>query len=131
MAEKGEESLEERQENEVEALKAIYDTDFEDLRNKDVWKVRRPPEFLLKMKPDHDSRGPQQEMCTVDLHVKCGDKYPMSIPELDLVSAKGVSQDLIDKLKLELKSIAAQMVGEVMIMDIAQHVSSWLQVILS
>ena len=30
---------EERQENEVEALKAIYEGDFEDLRQRDVWKV--------------------------------------------------------------------------------------------
>ena len=31
--------------------------DFEDLRKKDVWKVRRPPEFVLKIRPSNDSYG--------------------------------------------------------------------------
>ena len=52
-----------------------------------VWKVRRPPEFLLKIRPDHDSRGAQQT-CTVDLHVKCSKKYPLVAPELELINAK-------------------------------------------
>jgi hypothetical protein len=51
-----EESLSERQEAEVEALKAIYDEDFDDLRDHDVWKVIRPPEFTLKIRPNHDSK---------------------------------------------------------------------------
>jgi len=51
-----EESLEERQEAEVEALKAIYDEDFKDSRETDVWKVKRPPEFTLKIRPNHDSK---------------------------------------------------------------------------
>ena len=82
-----EENLDERQEDEVEALKSIYDCDFDDLRKQDVWKVRRPPEFLLKIRPDHDSRGAQQT-CTVDLHVKCCKKYPLVAPELELINAK-------------------------------------------
>ncbi len=52
-----EDSLEERQELEVQALKGIFDTDFVDLRDKDVWKVKRPPEFNLKLRPNHDSKG--------------------------------------------------------------------------
>jgi translation initiation factor 2-alpha kinase 4 len=123
-----EESLEERQENEVEALKAIYDCDLEDLRLSDVWKVRRPPEFKLKMRPDHDSRGANQDVCSVDLHVKCRESYPNVAPELDLVNAKGISDDHVFALKGELISMARQKIGEVMVMDFAQHVSSWLQV---
>ena len=89
-----EDSLEERQENEVEVLKAIYDTDFEDLRANDVWKVRRPPELLLKIKPGHDSRGAgKQENCVVDLHIQCHAKYPLVPPSLELKNAKGVSDE--------------------------------------
>ena len=112
-----EESLEERQENEVEVLKSIYDIDFEDLRVKDVWKVRRPPEFILKMKPDHDSRGANQEACVVDLHVSCHDKYPLIAPTIQLINAKGVSDDLIQRLQYEVTEMARSLVGEVMVMD--------------
>lgn len=126
-----EESLEERQENEVEALKAIYDVDFEDLRAKDVWKVRRPPEFLLKMNPDHDSRGGelmQSDACCLVLHVKCDERYPTIPPAIELKDAKGVKHDLVLELQDEVTSMADKMKGEVMVMEIAQHVSSWLQV---
>ena len=119
-----EESLDERQENEVEVLRAIYDCDFEDLRKSDVWKVRRPPEFLLKMRPDHDSRGAQQA-CTVDLHVKCDEKYPLVPPQLNLINAKGVSDDSIIVLKNELGEMSKSAVGEVMVMNLAQHVSRY------
>ena len=128
-----EESLEERQENEVEALKAIYDVDFEDLRAKDVWKVRRPPEFMLKISPDHDSRGGGGLMqadasCCLVLHVKCDERYPTIPPAIKLKEAKGVKHDLVLQLQDEVTAMADKMKGEVMVMEIAQHVSSWLQV---
>ena len=125
-----EERLEERQENEVEALKSIYDVDFEDLRAKDVWKVRRPPEFLLKIRPDHDSRGGplQSEAACVDLHVKCCAKYPLNPPSIQLKDAKGVKHEHVLHLQEEVTSMAHTKIGEVMVMEIAQHVSSWLQV---
>ena len=78
------ESLEERQENEVEALKAIYDQDFQDLRQNDVWKIRRPPEFLIKIRPNFDSRGFQNEEIKMDLHVKCPENYPLEAPQIEL-----------------------------------------------
>ena len=43
------ETLQDRQEEEVHVLQSIYDKEFEDLRDKDVWKVHRPPEFHLKL----------------------------------------------------------------------------------
>ena len=124
-----EESLGERQENEVEVLKAIYDYDFEDLREKDVWKVHRPPELTLKIRPDHDSRGGHQEICTIDIHIKCSDRYPLIIPDLKLLNPKGLSDDLVNVLNDEIIDMSKKMIGEVMIMQIAQHVSSWLQVL--
>ena len=103
-------------------MKSIYDCDFDDLRKHDVWKVRRPPEFLLKIRPDHDSRGAQQT-CTVDLHVKCSKRYPLVAPELELINAKGVSDDSIAILKHELHQVSKSKLGEEMVVDLAQHVS--------
>ena len=129
MADQSEESLVERQEEEVEVLKAIYDCDFQDLRKSDVWKVRRPPEFLLKIRPDHDSRGPNQQACTVDLRIKCSDKYPLVPPEIDLINAKCVSDLDIASLKNELEKMSKSAVGEVMVMNLAQHVSRFVSFI--
>ena len=92
MASSEEDSLEERQENEVEVLRSIYDRDFEDIRNKDVWKVRRPPEICLKLHPDHDSRGinaKSNDGCSVDLHIKCCENYPKEPPTIDLINPSG------------------------------------------
>ena len=65
----------------MEVLKAIYDLDFQDLRLKDVWKVDRPPEFTLRLRPQHDSRGNLQENCSVLIKFKFGPNYPLEIPE--------------------------------------------------
>lgn len=52
-----EESLSERQEFELQALEAIYTGDVVDLREKDAWKVQRPPEIQITIKPQ-ESIGP-------------------------------------------------------------------------
>lgn len=75
-------SFSDRQEEEVEVLQAIYIDAFTDLRDADVWKVRRPPEFNLRLTPNHDSRGQQQsEECWAVLHVKLSPRYPDTVPE--------------------------------------------------
>uniref|UniRef100_A0AAQ6AAV9 non-specific serine/threonine protein kinase n=1 Tax=Amphiprion ocellaris TaxID=80972 RepID=A0AAQ6AAV9_AMPOC len=64
-----------QQENELEALASIFGDDFQDLRNKDPWKVKRPPEVHLCLRPNGLNNG-QECYVTVDLQVKCFPTYP-------------------------------------------------------
>uniref|UniRef100_A0A8C9XRQ1 non-specific serine/threonine protein kinase n=1 Tax=Sander lucioperca TaxID=283035 RepID=A0A8C9XRQ1_SANLU len=64
-----------QQENELEALASIFGDDFQDLRNKDPWKVKRPPEVHLCLRPNGLNNG-QECYVTVDLQVKCPSTYP-------------------------------------------------------
>ena len=90
--------------------------------------VNRPPEFMLKMTPDHDSRGPNQELCTVDIHVRFTESYPRTPPFIKLLNPNGISDEMLYVLNNEVIEMSKTMVGEVMIMEIAQHISSWLQI---
>ncbi|KAK7153483.1 hypothetical protein R3I93_011409 [Phoxinus phoxinus] len=98
-----------QQENELEALASIYGDDFTDVRAEDPWKVRRPPEVFLKLRP----KGLGTRFVSVDLQVRCPDTYPDVPPELELKNAKGLSHDKLEELKAELGTLARARCGEV------------------
>lgn len=114
-----------QQENELEALASIFGDDFQDLRSKDPWKVKRPPEMHLCLRPNGLNNG-QQCYVTVDLHVKCPSSYPDVPPELELKNAKGLSNENLQNLQSELTKLAAIRCGEVMIYELADHIQSFL-----
>ncbi|KAG2457539.1 E2AK4 kinase, partial [Polypterus senegalus] len=114
-----------RQENEVEALASIYGDDFTDLRQNHPWKVKRPPEFVLTLRPQ--GLTSQQEIYVlVDLGVRCPPTYPDVPAELQLKNAKGLSNDSLRQLQSDLERFAAELCGEVMIFQLAEHVQSFL-----
>ncbi|KAM4542402.1 eIF-2-alpha kinase GCN2 [Odontesthes bonariensis] len=116
-----------QQENELEALASIFGEDFQDLRDKDPWKVKRPPELHLCLRPNGlNSR--QEPYVTVDLQVKCPPKYPDVPPELELKNAKGLSNENLQNLQSELTKLAALRCGEVMIYELADHIQGFLSV---
>ncbi|KAG1661721.1 eIF-2-alpha kinase GCN2 [Nymphon striatum] len=126
MNDKDKESLETRQENEIEFLKAVYLEDFEDVRENDVWKVRRPPEIKLKLYPQRSMHENQDLHSQVTLYVKCDSNYPNCAPEFKIEDAKGISKPDILNLEKELTSLANLHIGEVMLFEIAQHVKEYL-----
>ena len=68
------ECLKEAQENEVEALKAIFGPDCTDLRENDVWKQPRPFELLLRLLPENSTQGYTEAHVSVCLHIQvCGE----------------------------------------------------------
>ncbi|KAI3367813.1 hypothetical protein L3Q82_026651 [Scortum barcoo] len=114
-----------QQENELEALASIFGDDFQDLRNRDPWKVKRPPEVHLCLRPNGLNTG-EECYVTVDLQVKCPPTYPDVPPELELKNAKGLSNENLQTLQSELTKLAAVRCGEVMIYELADHIQGFL-----
>lgn len=114
-----------QQENELQALASIFGDDFQDLRDKDPWKVKRPPEVHLYLRPKGLNNG-QECYVTVDLQVKCPPTYPDRPPELELNNAKGLSNENIQTLQNELTKLAAARCGEVVIYELADYIQSFL-----
>lgn len=114
-----------QQENELEALASIFEDDFHDLRNKDPWKVKRPPEVHLCLRPN-GLNYKQECYVSVDLLVKCSTTYPDVPPELELKNAKGLSNEILQNLQRELTNLAAARCGEVMIYELADHIQGFL-----
>ncbi|KAJ8399100.1 hypothetical protein AAFF_G00414790 [Aldrovandia affinis] len=114
-----------QQENELEALASIFGDDFEDIRKKHPWKVKRPPEVYLCLRPKGLNSG-QESYVKVDLQVKCPPTYPDVPPELTLKNAKGLSNDSLHSLQTELTKLAANRCGEVMIYELADFVQGFL-----
>lgn len=90
-----EESLEDRQNNEFEALKvvinmsahllhnfyitiifkAIYSEDLKDLR-KSPWSVWTPLDFKITLTPQQGNSGLKEIHAKLDLHIVCSEEYP-------------------------------------------------------
>lgn len=114
-----------QQENELEALASIFGDDFRDIRAEHPWKIKRPPEVYLFLRPKGLSHG-QECYVTVDLQVRCPPTYPDVPPELQLTKAKGLSNDKFLKLQMELSKLAMERCGEVMIYELADFVQGFL-----
>lgn len=114
-----------QQENELEALASIFGDDFQDLRLKDPWKVKRPPEVHLCLRPNGLNNG-QECYVTVDLQVKCPPTYPDVPPNLELKNAKGLSNETLQNLQSEIIKLAAARCGEVMIYELADYIQGFL-----
>ncbi|XP_053488961.1 eIF-2-alpha kinase GCN2 isoform X3 [Ictalurus furcatus] len=114
-----------QQENELEALASIFGDDFRDIRTEHPWKIKRPPEVYLYLRPKGLSHG-QECYVTVDLHVRCPPTYPDAPPELELKHAKGLSNDNLQNLQSDLAKLALDRCGEVMIYELADFVQGFL-----
>uniref|UniRef100_A0A673CBT0 eIF-2-alpha kinase GCN2 n=1 Tax=Sphaeramia orbicularis TaxID=375764 RepID=A0A673CBT0_9TELE len=114
-----------QQENELEALASIFGDDFQDLRLKDPWKVKRPPEVHLCLRPNGLNNG-QESYVTVDLQVKCPPTYPDVPPNLELKNAKGLSNETLQNLQSGITKLAAARCGEVMIYELADYIQGFL-----
>ncbi|XP_060805089.1 eIF-2-alpha kinase GCN2 [Amyelois transitella] len=121
----GDETPEERQENEYAALQAIFGELVEDKRLPSVWKVWRPNDFLLTLYPLHNSAMPDVH-CSITLRFICCHNYPDKPPKIEIHKQQGLSKDNSNKLLKELEGIASSKCGEVMIFELAQHVQQYL-----
>ncbi|OQV13821.1 eIF-2-alpha kinase GCN2 [Hypsibius exemplaris] len=118
------ETVEELQENEVNALKAIYDAAVTDIRSQDVWKVRRAPELHIRLLPQQSAET--QAHVAVTLAVKCAPQYPEEVPEIKILEPKGLSDAVVQQLKDGLTRLAADLKGQEMLYPLAEYVQEFL-----
>ncbi|XP_045502647.1 eIF-2-alpha kinase GCN2 [Colias croceus] len=118
-----EETHEERQNNELVALQAIYGEAVVDIRKKAAWNGWRPLDILLKLQPLHNSEGVH---CSATLQFKCCHNYPDKPPTISINKMNGLSDENANKLLDDLKAMAEQYCGEVMIFQLAQHTQQFL-----
>ena len=99
------EELKERQENEVAALRSIFDESFQDQRTEDVWKVWRPPEFEIKILPENTTQGYCEAHVSVSVRIKFSPRYPVDSPEIVLTSPRGLSSAQLQELQKRLDTV--------------------------
>ncbi|XP_055957482.1 eIF-2-alpha kinase GCN2-like isoform X1 [Patella vulgata] len=116
----------ERQDDEIQVLQAIFTDDFVDLRKQNVWKTRIPPEIRLTLRPQLSMSSDLDNHTQVDLYLKCSTLYPDQIPEFRLENPKGITNYELSVLKDELENQVVTLVGEVLILDMAQTVQKFL-----
>nr|XP_023028240.1 eIF-2-alpha kinase GCN2-like [Leptinotarsa decemlineata] len=119
------ESLEDRQRNELEALQAIYE-DLKDLRTKSAWNQWTPLNVSITLTPHQGSSGTQEFYVRVDLHIICNHLYPNSVPKISLENPKGLSNTLLSELQEKLEKRANKLKGEEMIFLLSQDVQEFL-----
>ncbi|XKL63292.1 hypothetical protein PGB90_005656 [Kerria lacca] len=117
-----EESLQERQSNELEVLKAIFTDQFVDCNeNCSKWK---PLNIILTVFPLREHSGPLEAHVQLDLHVIASEEYPNKVPIIMLEKSKGLSDKQLAEIQKNLEELASLKVGEVMIYELIQYVQS-------
>ncbi|XP_030854895.1 eIF-2-alpha kinase GCN2 isoform X1 [Strongylocentrotus purpuratus] len=112
----------ERQENEVEVLKAIFMDDFKD-------KTRDPSQGLelhLRLMPQQGMSGSGDVHVTADMTIICPPRYPEQMPTVTIENGRGISKEKLKQIKKKVDIMAKKLRGEVMILELAQHVQQFL-----
>ncbi|EDW27954.1 GL27249 [Drosophila persimilis] len=121
------ESFRDRQTQELEVIKAIFGADVEDLRPQSDPNQWKPTDIKILLTPLRDSsNGHTQAYVCTKLHVTCPSKYPKITPKIALEESKGMSDQLLDALRSQLKAQSEELRGEVMIYELAQTVQAFL-----
>ncbi|XP_071485628.1 eIF-2-alpha kinase GCN2-like [Diadema antillarum] len=112
----------ERQENEVQVLKSIF---LDDFQVKSL-NYSQGLELCLHLMPQQGMSGSGDVHVTADMNIRCPPKYPDEAPSVNVENGRGISNDKLKQLTKEVNSMAKKLCGEVMILELAQHVQQFL-----
>ncbi|KAI8373908.1 kinase-like domain-containing protein [Blakeslea trispora] len=113
------------QENEIEALKAIFMEDYHEVAHQTAWKVASAdPEFILHLSPLGTETS--EAHVSVDLKVRFPKTYPNKPPEFHLINPRGLSPTVLRQLNTSLSQTALQLVGQEMMYDLSDYVRAFL-----
>ncbi|ODV95137.1 hypothetical protein PACTADRAFT_49886 [Pachysolen tannophilus NRRL Y-2460] len=103
------------QQNEFEALKAIYMENFKDLtESKAAWNKKPSPKFEILLKTDAD----KDPILSLILHVEMTSTYPLTIPVVAIKNPKNVLSSQVSVLNKLIKAKLNELKGSEMIFEI-------------
>jgi len=111
-------SFQEDQENEIEALEAIFEEEF-------TITDKNPPTFKILLEPC-PGEGDDENHVRVLLQGKLPGNYPDVVPELSLEVVKGLNEKKLQILNKICEDTAAENVGDVSIFTITEALKEWL-----
>ncbi|PVF99101.1 UBC-like protein [Serendipita vermifera] len=112
------------QELEMEALKAIYGDDFQDVPPPKVWKGAATfPEFIIRVKPNDTELHGRVELM---LHVKFPKTYPKVMATLTIDSSTGLSKGQVNQLLGLLKTEGQKALGREMVFELVGFCQDWI-----
>ncbi|KAJ1869235.1 eukaryotic translation initiation factor 2-alpha kinase [Coemansia sp. RSA 990] len=118
------ETTKEIQQNELDALRAIFMDDFEDVKAKTAWNVKQDaPEFRICVRPVDEEL---KEHVWAGLHVRFSKTYPRTVPQLTVESGRGLSDAQISDAQMLVKQQAAAMAGGEMIYELTLLLSDFI-----
>ncbi|KAF3046185.1 hypothetical protein E8E11_006388 [Didymella keratinophila] len=115
------ETYEAAQEDEREVLKAIFMEDYEETEPKQAWGKYSDREIRLKLKSFSN------EAISVVLSAKLTATYPKSLPTLSVEGITSLRKRTQERIQHTLKSKPADLVGEVMLHEIATEIQDALE----
>jgi translation initiation factor 2-alpha kinase 4 len=115
---------EQQQRDEIEVLQSIYMDDFSEVETKAAWGNKQSDRaFKLWLKPMMQS----DVEVAVTLYVRLTATYPKSVPNLDLEDPIGLRPKTLDRLQGLIKTKPKEMLGEVMIYELASGIQDILE----
>ena len=118
--------LKERQENEVQALRSIFDHNFKDCREIDVWQVWRPPEFEILILPENTTQGHSEAFVSITLRIKFTQRYPEVKPEHRFTKTEGMSKEQLKELDSKIDALSSELEGNEMVYELCVEASHYL-----
>ncbi|KAF9926747.1 hypothetical protein FBU30_003741 [Linnemannia zychae] len=116
--------LNELQQNELEALRAIYMEDYQPITIPSAWKmIPSTPEFRLHLLPQEEEL---KRYVSVDLRVKFTKSYPKTIPDLKIENPRGLSVAQVQELSKQVPAQAKTLIGQEMMYELASFVQEFI-----
>ncbi|KAK5827528.1 hypothetical protein F5H01DRAFT_98323 [Linnemannia elongata] len=114
----------ELQQNELEALRAIFMEDYQPITIPSAWKmVPTTPEFRLHLLPMEEEL---KRYVSVDLRVKFTKTYPRTPPDLKIENPRGLSEAQVQELSKLVPARAKTLLNQEMIYLLAEYVQEYI-----
>ncbi|MFH4979162.1 hypothetical protein AB6A40_005871 [Gnathostoma spinigerum] len=124
------EDLRRRQDDERTVLRAVYGEDVEDVRDLQStrgWKIWKPINVIVHLKPTESASVTHPAYVAIDLHVECLDSYPESSrPKISFDRVVGISTQDLKQLESVLYRKSEENSGIEVILELCQIVQDFL-----